>query len=219
MDHSGRIVGLNQQAELMFGYPRHALFGQPIDTLIPERFRQQHPAHGAAYAAHPRVRPMGAGLDLFASHRDGSEFPVDIMLSPVELDGLFFTSVVVRDISSRKANDAAFRRSEERLRSLFEFSPDAIVVTDSQGLIEEVNAQTENLFGYSRGEIFGQPIETLIPERFRKSHPQRRADYAASPRVRAMGAGLGFRAPQRRQRISRRYHAWPALRSARPSCP
>ena len=94
------------------------------------------------------------------------------------------------DVTDRKKAEEALRQSEQRLRSLFEFSPDAIVVTDRSGRIADVNAQLEKFFGYGRSELTGQPVEVLIPERFRAEHPKHRADYAAQPRVRSMGAGL-----------------------------
>ena len=96
------------------------------------------------------------------------------------------------DITKRKQAEEAVRKSEDRLRCLFEFSPDAIVVSSREGKITEVNAQLEKYFGYSRSELRGQPIELLIPDQSRAMHPKHRADYAAQPRVRAMGAGLGL---------------------------
>ena len=94
------------------------------------------------------------------------------------------------DVTDRKNAEEALRQSEQRLRSLFEFSPDAIVVTARDGKITDANAQLEKFFGYRRSELMGLPIEVLIPERFRAEHPKRRADYAAQPRVRSMGVGL-----------------------------
>ena len=133
---------------------------------------------------------MGAGLELFGRRMDGSEFPVDIMLSPMETaDGRVVISVI-RDISDRKRDQEAVRRSEAQFRALFEFSPDTIVASDREGRITEVNARVESMFGYQRGELLGQSIDSLVPERFRHTHPARRKEYASSARIRPMGAGL-----------------------------
>jgi formate hydrogenlyase transcriptional activator len=124
----GRITRANTQVELIFGYSRDELVGQLIEILIPERFRQIHPAHRNSYNAQPR--PMGTGLELFGRRKDGSEFPVDIMISPVQTAAGRLVLSVIRDISEKKQAEDALRRSERQLRSLFEFSPDAIVVTN-----------------------------------------------------------------------------------------
>lgn len=316
-DSVGSIVLVNAQAERMLGYDRQDLIGQAIEILIPERFRSVHPKHRSNYAAQPHTRPMGAGLELFARRKDGSEFAVDIMLSPLTVEGAPFTLAVIRDITlrkrveqerdrqaslareqaalldlahdsiivrdldnritfwnrgaeekygwrqeealgqvahallhtqfpkpfeemeqalrrehywegevihtakngnrivvasrrvlqcdaegkataileinndvtQRKQTEEALQRNEERLRALFEFSPDAIVVT-CEGRIGDLNARVEQVFGYKRSELLGQPIEILIPERFRSAHPKHRSEYAAHPRVRTMGVGL-----------------------------
>jgi PAS domain S-box-containing protein len=189
-DPSGSIVRTNAQAARMFDYHREELVGQPVELLIPERFRAVHPKHRSAYSEQPRVRAMGAGLELYGRRKDGSELPVDIMLSPVETAAGPLVLAVIRDVSEKKLTEKALRRSEQQFRSLFEFSPDAIVVTNEEGMIGEINAQTERFFGYSRSELLGQAIEILVPERFRAMHPKYRADYAGQPRVRSMGAGL-----------------------------
>lgn len=189
-DQEGRITEANAQVERFFGYSRTELVGQPIEVLIPERFRDGHPKHRSDYGNQPRVRPMGAGLDLYGRRKDGSEFSVDIMLSPVETAEGRVTLSVIRDTSEKKRAEEALRQSEKQLRSLFEFSPDAIVVVDQEGKIADVNARVEGLFGYSRAELSGQPVEVLIPERFRHTHGTLRNDYSAQPRVRPMGAGL-----------------------------
>jgi PAS domain S-box-containing protein len=189
-DHNGLILQANAQAENMFGYARRELVGHSVELVIPERFHSVHPKHRSAYSSQPRVRAMGAGLELFGRRKDGTEIPVDIMLSPLEMAEGHLVLAVVRDISHKKLAEQALRRSEQQFRSLFEFSPDAIVVTSREGKIAEVNTQVEKFFGYSRSELLGQPIEILIPERFRETHPKHRADYAAHSRVRTMGAGL-----------------------------
>jgi len=189
-DKNGVIVRVNPQAESLFGYDHQELIGRPVEALLPERFRPIHRKHRADYAAQPHIRLPGTRLELYGLRKDGSEFPVDIMLSPVQADGDSYTIAVVRDVSRRKKAEEALRRSEERLRSLFEFSPDAILVTDQSGKITEANAQVESFFGYNRAELMGQTVELLIPERFRHMHPRRREGYSSQPRVRAMGAGL-----------------------------
>lgn len=189
-DSQGRITNLNAQVQRAFGYAREELIGKPVETLIPERFRSAHPNHRKAYCSHPSLRPMGAGLDLHGLRKDGSEFPVDIMLSPIETADGRVTVSVIRDISERKKAEEALQRSEQQLRALFEFSPDAIIASDPEGLIKETNAQVERFFGYTRAELLGQSIDVLVPERFRRTHPAHRKDYSDRARVRQMGIGL-----------------------------
>jgi len=189
-DAEGRITSINSQVERLFGYGRQQLIGQSVEILVPERFRQAHPGHRDAYKAHASVRPMGAGLELFGRRKDGSEFPVDIMLSPMDTAEGRVVISVIRDISDRKRAQEAIRRSEQQFRALFEFSPDAIIASDQEGRITEVNPRVESTFGYERGELVGQSIDILVPERFRQTHPDRRKEYGAAARVRPMGAGV-----------------------------
>jgi formate hydrogenlyase transcriptional activator len=187
---NGGIVEANSQAQAMFGYTREELLALTVEALIPERFRDAHPEHRAAYHSQPRVRPMGIGLELYARRKDGAQFPVDIMLSPVETaEGRVILSVV-RDITPRKKAQEALRASELRFRSLFEFSPDAVIMSNRDGKILELNGQVERFFGYKRAELVGQTIEMLVPERFRGTHLDHRAAYSAHAQTRPMGVGL-----------------------------
>ena len=189
-DSEGRITNANAQVQRAFGYTREELVGQPVETLIPERFRGVHPNHRQAYNAQPSVRPMGVGLELYGLRKDGTEFPVDIMLSPIESAEGRVTFSVIRDISGRKRMEEALRQSEQQLRALFEFSPDAIIASDQEGQITQANARVESFFGYTRAELLGQSIDVLVPERFRRSHRAHRKDYSDQARVRPMGNGL-----------------------------
>jgi PAS domain S-box-containing protein len=110
---SGRIEMVNAQAERLFGYPRTEMLGQPIEMLVPERYRAEHPARRGAYLDEPQARAMGAGRDLNGLRKDGSEFPAEIALNPIDTDdGLMVLSVIV-DISDRKLKE---RRIEAALK-------------------------------------------------------------------------------------------------------
>ena len=115
-DAEGRIKETNTQLERLFGYSANELLGHPIEILIPERYSQSHLAHRRAYDDHPCIRPMGSGLELFGLRKDGTEFPVDIMLSPVETPAGRIVLGVIRDITERKQRDEDMRKR----RALFE---------------------------------------------------------------------------------------------------
>jgi PAS domain S-box-containing protein len=101
-DGAGRIIKVNAQTETMFGYAREALIGEPVEILIPRRYAAQHVGHRTGYLAAPRTRTMGVGLDLFGRRKDGTEFPVDIMLSPLDMAHHPLVMGVVRDVTERK---------------------------------------------------------------------------------------------------------------------
>lgn len=109
----GRIALANDKACVMFGWPSGSLVGEPLDSLIPERFRLAHPGYRAGFFAEPRARMMGAGRDLFARRRDGTEFPVEIGLNPVPVEGGLMVLSAIVDITERKEREAAVQRSLE----------------------------------------------------------------------------------------------------------
>ena len=111
VDPDGRITLVNQQTEQLFGYQRQELLGQPIETLVPERFRTRHVGHRDGYLAQPGVRPMGAGLQLYGRRKDASEFPVEISLGPLVTDQGILVSATVRDITSRKQVEEALEQA------------------------------------------------------------------------------------------------------------
>jgi PAS domain S-box-containing protein len=182
INETGRIEMVNAQAEQVFGYARQEMLGQPVEMLVPERFRGHHPDPRGSLFADPKARPMGAGRDLFGLKKDGTEFPIEIGLNPIETDeGPMVLSAIV-DISARK-------RLEERFRRVVEAAPNAMVMINASGRIEMVNAQAEQVFGHARQEMLGQPVEMLVPQRFRADHPGLRSFFFVDPRARPMGAG------------------------------
>jgi PAS domain S-box-containing protein len=183
VDQEGNMVLVNAQVEKMFGYAKEEMLEQKIEMLVPERFRGRHPGHRTGFFSHPQSRPMGQSLELFGQRKDGTEFPVEISLSPLQTEEGTLVSSAIRDISERK-------RAERKFRQLLEAAPDAMVVVNQKGIVVLVNAQVERLFGYQREELLGKPMEVLLPERFRNRHPANRDSFFKEPRLRPMGFGL-----------------------------
>lgn len=183
IDAEGCILLVNAQAERLFGYAREELLGTEVETLIPERFRGAHRIHRDGYFSEPKVRAMGTGIELWGRRKDGSEFPIEISLSPLRTEAGVLTTASIRDGSERQ-------RANDKFRALLESAPDAMVIIDDRGIMRLVNAQAKRMFGYQRGSMIGRPVEMLIPERLREQHKRHRGTYFEAPKVRGMGAGL-----------------------------
>src|SRR5579872_2068903 len=166
VNQAGEIVLLNLQAEKQFGFSRDELIGQKVTSLIPEGFAERIVADGRRSAAEALAQQIGTGIELTGRRKDGSDFPIEIMLSPLEnADGILVTAAI-RDISVRNAAETHLAQMEGRYRGLLEAAPDAMVVVNQAGEIVLLNLQAEKQFGYSRDELIGQKVTSLIPEGF-----------------------------------------------------
>ncbi|MET9908149.1 PAS domain S-box protein [Streptomyces sp. NPDC006476] len=164
VDDTGTIRLVNAQTEALFGYRREELLGRPVELLMPHRFHDQHTRHRHGYTANRQVRPMGAGLDLHGLRKDGTEFPVEISLSPLETTDGLLVSAAVRDVSDRKAAEARINE----LAALVESSQDAILAKTLDGYITYWNAAAQSLYGYTAEEAIGRHVSLLAPPELRE---------------------------------------------------
>ncbi|MEY2518203.1 MAG: hypothetical protein QOJ89_5567, partial [bacterium] len=163
IDDAGEIVLLNLQAEKQFGYHRDELVGQPVTNIIPEGFAERLIADDLRSAEDALAQQIGTGIELTGRRKDGTAFPIEIMLSPLDsADGILVTAAI-RDITVRKAAERHLAQMEGRYRGLLEAAPDAMVVVDEAGEIVLLNLQAEKQFGYHRDELVGQPVTNIIP--------------------------------------------------------
>jgi PAS domain S-box-containing protein len=166
VNQSGYIVLLNVQAERRFGYRRDELVGQTVKSIIPEGFAERLIADGTRTAAEALAQQIGTGLELNGRRKDGSEFPIEIMLSPLESSEGILVTAAIRDITVRKKAEKHLAQMEGRYRGLLEAAPDAMVVVNPSGKIVLLNVQAERQFGYRRDELVGQKVKSIIPEGF-----------------------------------------------------
>jgi PAS domain S-box-containing protein len=155
----GIIQLVNSKVEELFGYTREELLNQSIEVLVPERFRRQHPQLRESFFAAPRPRAMGQGRELYAVRRDGTEFPVEIGLNPLDTEeGTFVLASIIDVTDSHRAKEI-----NRHLAAVIESSDDAIISKDLQGVVRSWNQSAERIFGYAATEMIGRPMSLLLP--------------------------------------------------------
>lgn len=151
-DQQGQITLVNEQAEQLFGYARHELFGKSVECLVPAAARAIHPQYRTMNVSTPTVRQMAHGRELFAVRKDGTEFPVEIQLSFAEQQaGCFIT-----DITERKQAAAALREQHDFLQLVIDSVPDLILVKDRTGCFQLANTRTAQIYGLTPAMLVGQ---------------------------------------------------------------
>ncbi len=164
-DGDGVMRAANPRAEELFGYSYEELIGQPVEMLVPARFRPTHPRHREDYNAAPRARQMGAALNLFGLRKDGSEFPVDIMLKPIQTAAGPAVVSFIRDATEQRAAQEALRLQDFRLRSILESIGDyAIYLLDREGHVLTWNSGAERIKGYKADEVLGLHFSRFFTE-------------------------------------------------------
>jgi PAS domain S-box-containing protein len=184
----GRVLTWNAGAERLYGYQEDETRDRPIATLCPGPQQQEVSAHLERVVREQAVERLECGQVT----REGRRIHVFMTISPIRDVGgaVVGASIVARDITAAKAAEESLRRTEATSRAFLESASESVLIVDAAGRIVLVNARTEKLFGYARGEVIGQPVEMLIPAALRERHVAHRATYMAAPRVRSMGQGL-----------------------------
>jgi PAS domain S-box-containing protein len=152
-DKDGNIVYGNTQVEHLFGYSTQEVIGQAVEVLIPQRFHNKHADHRSDYSQNPNRRYMGLDRELFGQRKNQSEFPVDVMLSPISNNTNWDVMVTIRDNTEQKQAQEALRANEEKLRKLFQVLPVGISFLNHQGQISEMNSALTDILGLSKHEL------------------------------------------------------------------
>jgi PAS domain S-box-containing protein len=179
-DAEGRIRSWNSAATALFGFTETEVIGQPIEVIIPERFRHSHKEGIQRVSSGGPSHVIGKTVELAAIRKDGSEFPVELSLATWFLDDKRYYTGIIRDISERK-------QAEQKFRSVTESAIDAIISADNTGVIISWNKAATSILGFTEEEALGQRLELIIPERFHEAHRNGMARFTKTGEGRVIG--------------------------------
>lgn len=164
VDANGEINQVNSQAVDLFGYESEELLGKEVEQLMPPRYRDKHREYRDDFFDSPETRPMGADLDIFALRADGTEFPVDISISPISIDDRIEVMAAIRDISTQKWHEEQLREEQSLTKSIFSALPNVFYATSPDGSLIRWNDRLEELTGYTEDELEGMQLSELVLE-------------------------------------------------------
>nr|WP_309472355.1 PAS domain S-box protein [Marinomonas rhizomae] len=177
-----RILFVNDSLSEALGYTKEELIGEDTDFLLPSQFQANHKKLMSQFFKHPRKRQMGAGQSLYARKKDGKHIPIEIGLNPIEQEGKTFVLATLIDLTTRQRANNMFQRS-------IQDAPHGVLVVDSKGIIRLTNKVLCQSFGYTPEELINQPMDMLLPLRYRKHHDHLRHTFHQNPTPRMMGIG------------------------------
>ena len=170
IDEKGVVDTFNVAAEKLFGYSREEVIGKNVKMLMPESFAIEHDQYLDSYKSTGNKKVIGVGREVVAKRKDGSTVPVHLSIGEMLLDGKKFFIGTLQDISQQKQSQQLIEKQEERLRSIFDNAIGCMITIDEKGIVDDFNAASEKLFGYSRKEVVGQNVKMLMPKSFALEH-------------------------------------------------
>lgn len=189
IDRSGEIRSVNQATERVFGYTAGELVGNNVNMLMPAPYAAEHDGYLANYLRTGTKKIIGIGREVAGKRKDGSTFPMELSVGEARDGSEPIFVGIIRDITERKAAEAALRESELRSRSIVDTVPDAIIVIDAAGIVESFSPAAQHLFGYAAEEVIGHNVKMLMPQPYRDAHDGYMARYMRTGDRHIIGIG------------------------------